>query len=88
MTPALLDAAAAALAGMLPFTQPADVALSKFFRSRPKLGGRDRACGAVQPFQRIALLDPAKVRAMHLVADQFLHARRQTAGDLRRRRQQ
>jgi 16S rRNA (cytosine967-C5)-methyltransferase len=42
MTPALLDAAAA-LTGMLPFTQPADVALSKFFRSRPKLGGRDRA---------------------------------------------
>ena len=43
MTPALLDAAAAALAGMLPFTQPADVTLSQFFRSRPKLGGRDRA---------------------------------------------
>ena len=43
MTPALIDATAAALAVMLPFTQPADVALSKFFRSRPKLGGRDRA---------------------------------------------
>jgi len=43
MTPALLDAATTALAGMLPFTQPADVALSQFFRSRPKLGGRDRA---------------------------------------------
>jgi len=43
MTPALIDATAAALTGMLPFTQPADVALSKFFRSRPKLGGRDRA---------------------------------------------
>ncbi len=43
MTPALLDAAAAALADLLTFTQPADVALSAFFRSRPKLGGRDRA---------------------------------------------
>jgi 16S rRNA (cytosine967-C5)-methyltransferase len=43
MTPALLDAATAALAAMLPFTQPADAALSQFFRARPKLGGRDRA---------------------------------------------
>ncbi len=43
MTPALLDAAVSALAGMLPFGQPADAALSAFFRHRPKLGGRDRA---------------------------------------------
>ncbi|NCS64962.1 MAG: SAM-dependent methyltransferase [Hydrogenophilales bacterium CG03_land_8_20_14_0_80_62_28] len=42
MTPALLDAAAAALTDLLTFAQPADVALSAFFRSRPKLGGRDR----------------------------------------------
>ncbi|MDR3393525.1 MAG: RsmB/NOP family class I SAM-dependent RNA methyltransferase [Parasulfuritortus sp.] len=43
MTPALLDAASAALTDMLTFTQPADAVLSAFFRSRPKLGGRDRA---------------------------------------------
>jgi 16S rRNA (cytosine967-C5)-methyltransferase len=43
MTPALLDAAAAALTDILTFSQPADTALSAFFRSRPKLGGRDRA---------------------------------------------
>ncbi len=43
MTPALLDAASAALSDMLPFTQPADAVLSSFFRARPKLGGRDRA---------------------------------------------
>ena len=43
MTPALLDTAAAALADLLPFAQPADAVLSSFFRKRPKLGGRDRA---------------------------------------------
>lgn len=43
MTPALLDTAAAALADLLAFTQPADAVLSAFFRKRPKLGGRDRA---------------------------------------------
>ncbi len=43
MTPALLDAASAALSDMLTFSQPADAVLSAFFRSRPKLGGRDRA---------------------------------------------
>jgi 16S rRNA (cytosine967-C5)-methyltransferase len=43
MTPALLDAASAALTDMLTFAQPADAVLSAFFRSRPKLGGRDRA---------------------------------------------
>ncbi|MDD4880427.1 MAG: RsmB/NOP family class I SAM-dependent RNA methyltransferase [Gallionellaceae bacterium] len=42
MTPALLDTAAAALAEMLAFTQPADAVLSAFFRKHPKLGGRDR----------------------------------------------
>ena len=43
MTPALLDTAAAALAELLTFTQPADAVLSAFFRKHPKLGGRDRA---------------------------------------------
>lgn len=43
MTPALLDTAAAALADLLAFTQPADAVLSAFFRKRPKLGSRDRA---------------------------------------------
>jgi 16S rRNA (cytosine967-C5)-methyltransferase len=43
MTPALLDTAAAALADLLGFAQPADAILSAFFRKRPKLGGRDRA---------------------------------------------
>jgi len=43
ITPALLDTAAAALAELLPFAQPADAVLSSFFRKRPKLGGRDRA---------------------------------------------
>ncbi|TCJ12298.1 RsmB/NOP family class I SAM-dependent RNA methyltransferase [Parasulfuritortus cantonensis] len=43
MTPALLDTAAAALADLLAFTQPADAVLSAFFRKRPKLGGRERA---------------------------------------------
>lgn len=43
MTPALLDTAAAALAELLAFTQPADAVLSAFFRKHPKLGGRDRA---------------------------------------------
>jgi len=42
MTPALLDTAAAALADLLTFAQPADAVLSAFFRKRPKLGGRDR----------------------------------------------
>ena len=43
MTPALLDTAAAVLGDLLTFSQPADAVLSAFFRSRPKLGGRDRA---------------------------------------------
>ena len=43
MTPALLDAASAALTDLLTFSQPADAVLSQFFRSRPNLGGRDRA---------------------------------------------
>jgi 16S rRNA (cytosine967-C5)-methyltransferase len=43
MTPALLDAGSAALIDLLTFGQPADAVLSRFFRSRPKLGSRDRA---------------------------------------------
>lgn len=43
LTPALLDATSAALAQVLPLDRPADVALSHFFRTRSKLGGRDRA---------------------------------------------
>lgn len=43
MTPGLLDAAIAALTALLPFQQPADAVLSRFFRDRPRLGGRDRA---------------------------------------------
>jgi 16S rRNA (cytosine967-C5)-methyltransferase len=38
-----MDAAAAALDAVLPLERPADVALSAFFRTRNKLGGRDRA---------------------------------------------
>lgn len=42
MTPGLIDAATAALTALLPFEQSADAVLSRFFRNRPKLGGRDR----------------------------------------------
>ena len=43
MTPGLVEAAIAALTALLPFRQPADAVLSRFFRDRPRLGGRDRA---------------------------------------------
>ena len=43
MTPGLVAAAEAVLSALLPFQQPADVVLSRFFRDRPRLGGRDRA---------------------------------------------
>ncbi|MGQ9686530.1 MAG: RsmB/NOP family class I SAM-dependent RNA methyltransferase [Thiobacillaceae bacterium] len=43
MTPGLVDAASAALTALLQFAQPADAVLSRVFRDRPKLGGRDRA---------------------------------------------
>jgi 16S rRNA (cytosine967-C5)-methyltransferase len=43
MTPGLVAAAIAALTALLPLEQPADVVLSRFFRDRPRLGGRDRA---------------------------------------------
>src|SRR6266704_3425818 len=39
----LLDACTAAFAAALPLEQPADAALSAFFRSHPKIGQRDRA---------------------------------------------
>jgi 16S rRNA (cytosine967-C5)-methyltransferase len=39
----LLDACTAAFAAVLPLDEPADAALSAFFRSRPKIGQRDRA---------------------------------------------
>ena len=39
----LLDACTAAFAAVLPLEQPADAALSAFFRSHPKIGRRDRA---------------------------------------------
>jgi len=39
----LLDACAAALAEVLKFSYPADSVLSRFFRSHPKIGQRDRA---------------------------------------------
>jgi 16S rRNA (cytosine967-C5)-methyltransferase len=39
----LLDACTAALAAVLPLEEPADAALSAFFRSHPKIGQRDRA---------------------------------------------
>lgn len=42
MTPGLVEAATAALSALLPFQQPADAALSRFFRDRSRLGGRDR----------------------------------------------
>ena len=41
----LLNAAVAATAGLLTFAQPADAALSAFFRAR-KSGARDRAFSA------------------------------------------
>lgn len=43
MTPGLVDAVSAALTVLLRFDQPADAVLSRFFRDRPRLGGRDRA---------------------------------------------
>jgi len=39
----LLDACTAAFAAVLPLEQPADAALSAFFRSHPKIGQSDRA---------------------------------------------
>jgi 16S rRNA (cytosine967-C5)-methyltransferase len=39
----LLDACTAAFAAVLPLGEPADAALSAFFRSHPKIGQRDRA---------------------------------------------
>jgi 16S rRNA (cytosine967-C5)-methyltransferase len=39
----LLDACTAAFAAVLPLEEPADAALSSFFRGHPKLGQRDRA---------------------------------------------
>jgi 16S rRNA (cytosine967-C5)-methyltransferase len=39
----LLDACTAALAAVLPLEEPADAALSAFFRGHPKIGQRDRA---------------------------------------------
>jgi len=39
----LLDACTAAFAAVLPLAQPADSALSAFFRGHPKIGQRDRA---------------------------------------------
>jgi len=39
----LLDACTAALAAVLPLQEPADAALSAFFRGHPKIGQRDRA---------------------------------------------
>lgn len=39
----LLEACTAALAAVLPLDEPADAALSAFFRSHPKIGQRDRA---------------------------------------------
>lgn len=39
----LLDACTAALGAVLPLEEPADTALSAFFRSHPKIGQRDRA---------------------------------------------
>ncbi len=38
----LLDACTAAFAAVMPLAQPADAALSAFFRSHPKIGQRDR----------------------------------------------
>src|SRR5262245_6848892 len=39
----LLDACTAAFAAVLPLEEPADAALSAFFRGHPKIGQRDRA---------------------------------------------
>jgi 16S rRNA (cytosine967-C5)-methyltransferase len=39
----VLDACTAAFAAVLPLEQPADAALSAFFRAHPKIGQRDRA---------------------------------------------
>jgi 16S rRNA (cytosine967-C5)-methyltransferase len=39
----LLDACTAAFAAVLPLAEPADAALSAFFRGHPKIGQRDRA---------------------------------------------
>lgn len=38
-----LDACTAAFAGVMPLAEPADAALSAFFRGHPKIGQRDRA---------------------------------------------
>ena len=43
MRPALIDATQEVLGEVLTLRQPADTLLSQFFRTRPKLGGRDRA---------------------------------------------
>jgi 16S rRNA (cytosine967-C5)-methyltransferase len=56
----LLDACTAAFAAVLPLAEPADAALSTFFRSRPKIGQRDRALiadSAYAALRRRRLLD-------------------------------
>jgi 16S rRNA (cytosine967-C5)-methyltransferase len=71
----LLDACTAALAAVLPLDEPADAALSSFFRSHPKIGQSDRATIADSVYaalRRRRLLErlvlPASPRRLALAA--------------------
>jgi 16S rRNA (cytosine967-C5)-methyltransferase len=71
----LLDACTAALAAVLPLEEPADAALSAFFRAHPKIGQRDRALiadTAYAALRRRRLLErlvmPASPRRMVLAS--------------------
>jgi len=62
----LLDACTAAFAAVLPLQEPADAALSAFFRGHPKVGQRDRATiadSAYAALRRRRLLDRIVGRA-------------------------
>jgi 16S rRNA (cytosine967-C5)-methyltransferase len=62
----LLDACTAAFAAVLPLKEPADAALSAFFRAHPKIGQRDRATiadSAYAALRRRRLLDRVVVSA-------------------------
>ena len=57
--PPVVDALAQLLARLLRFDGPADSAMSRFFRERPQLGGRDRSLiaeGAFDAMRRLATL--------------------------------
>lgn len=75
LEPALIRAAEAALARILAMTQPADAALSRYFREHPELGARDRAFVAETVFgvlRRYRLLEAGGARSPRQLVLGFL----------------